>query len=75
MSFTCLLDLNAIALFAESARSISWIIKAAAPSDTIEQSVLLKGSATYGFFSDTELQNSKSSFFCICANGFAHPFS
>ena len=50
------------------------ITKAAAPSDTIEQSERFKGGATTGFFSEACLQNSKLKSFRRWANGFSVPF-
>ena len=57
-SLTCAQERNATALFIRSAVSTSASTRAAAPSETSEQSVRLSGPATIGFLSETLRQNS-----------------
>jgi hypothetical protein len=54
--------------------SASVMTRAAAPSETREQSVRFKGGATKGFFSLSRRQNSKPRSFRICAQGLSTPF-
>ena len=57
-SLTWLRARNTTALSRERAVSVSASTTAAAPSDTSEQSVRLRGLATIGFLSETSRQNS-----------------
>ena len=65
---------NTTALFMASAVSTSVRTRAAAPSETSEQSVRFSGPATSGFLSETWRQNSKPRSFRIWASGLAQPF-
>jgi hypothetical protein len=56
-----------MALGWRNAVSVSVSTTAAAPSETSEQSVRRIGPATYGFLSDTVLQNSKPRSLCSWA--------